>query len=332
MRKLLTASFSKRLALTASAAAMFAALAAPLPATAQQKFVSIGTGGVTGVYYAAGGAICRLVNKDRQKGGTRCSVESTGGSVFNINTIKAGELDLGVVQSDVGYNAYNGAGQFKDAGAFKKLRSVFSLHPEPFTVVARKDANIKSFDDFKGKRFNVGNPGSGTRASMEQFLAAKGVDLKFFSLASELRPDEHGPALCDGKIDGFMYGVGHPSANIQDPTTSCGAQLVSLTGPVVDKLVAEFPYYAKVAIPAGLYPNNPQETNTYGVLATFVTSADVPDETIYLIVKSVFENFEDFKKLHPALGHLNAKDMVKNGLSAPLHPGAEKYFKEKGLL
>ncbi len=332
MRKLFTASFSKRLALTASAAAMFAALAAPLPAVAQQKFVSIGTGGVTGVYYAAGGAICRLVNKDRQKGGTRCSVESTGGSVFNINTIKAGELDLGVVQSDVGYNAYNGAGQFKDAGAFKKLRSVFSLHPEPFTVVARKEANIKSFDDFKGKRFNVGNPGSGTRASMEQFLAAKGVDLGFFSLASELRPDEHGPALCDGKIDGFLYGVGHPSANIQDPTTSCGAQLVSMTGPVVDKLVADFPYYAKVSIPGGLYPNNPQETNTYGVLATFVTSADVPDETIYLIVKSVFENFEDFKKLHPALGHLNAKDMVKNGLSAPLHPGAEKYFKEKGLL
>lgn len=332
MRKLFTASFSKRLALTASAAAMFAALAAPLPAAAQQKFVSIGTGGVTGVYYAAGGAICRLVNKDRQKGGTRCSVESTGGSVFNINTIKAGELDLGVVQSDVGYNAYNGAGQFKDAGEFKKLRSVFSLHPEPFTVVARKEANIKSFDDFKGKRFNVGNPGSGTRASMEQFLAAKGVDLGFFSLASELRPDEHGPALCDGKIDGFLYGVGHPSANIQDPTTSCGAQLVPMTGPVVDKLVADFPYYAKVSIPGGLYPNNPQETNTYGVLATFVTSADVPDETIYLIVKSVFENFEDFKKLHPALGHLNAKDMVKNGLSAPLHPGAEKYFKEKGLM
>ncbi|PLC49743.1 C4-dicarboxylate ABC transporter substrate-binding protein [Pollutimonas subterranea] len=332
MGSFFTVSFSKRLALTASAAAMFAALAAPLPAAAQQKFVSIGTGGVTGVYYAAGGAICRLVNKDRKENGTRCSVESTGGSVFNINTIKAGELDLGVVQSDVGYNAYKGEGQFKDAGAFEKLRSVFSIHPEPFTVVARKEANIKSFDDFKGKRFNVGNPGSGTRASMEQFLKAKGVDLSFFSLASELRPDEHGPALCDGKIDGFMYGVGHPSANIQDPTTTCGAQLVSLTGPVVDKLVADFPYYAKATIPAGLYPNNPQETNTYGVLATFVTSADVPEETVYLVVKAVFENFEDFKKLHPALANLNAKDMAKNGLSAPLHPGAEKYFKEKGLL
>ncbi|NYT82261.1 TAXI family TRAP transporter solute-binding subunit [Alcaligenaceae bacterium] len=332
MRKFLNASFGKRLTMTAGAAAMFAALAAPLPAAAQQKFVSIGTGGVTGVYYAAGGAICRLVNKDRSTHGLRCSVESTGGSVFNVNTIKAGELDLGVVQSDVGFNAYNGEGQFKDAGAFKKLRSVFSIHPEPFTVVARKEANIKSFDDFKGKRFNVGNPGSGTRASMEQLLKARGQGLDFFSLASELRPDEHGSALCDGKIDGFFYGVGHPSANIQDPTTTCGAQLVSLTGPVVDKLVEQYPYYAKVSIPAGLYPNNPQETNTYGVLATFVTSADVPEESVYQVVKAVFDNFEDFKKLHPALGHLEAKNMVKNGLSAPLHPGAEKYFKEKGLL
>jgi len=332
MQKKIKSTFGRHLAVSAGAAAMFAALMAPLPAAAQQKFVSIGTGGVTGVYYAAGGAICRLVNKDRADHGIRCSVESTGGSVFNVNTIKAGELDLGVVQSDVGFNAYNGEGQFKDAGKFEKLRSVFSLHPEPFTVVARKEANIKSFDDFQGKRFNVGNPGSGTRASMEQLLQAQGRDLSFFSLASELRPDEHGSALCDGKIDGFFYGVGHPSANIQDPTTSCGAQLISLTGPVVDKLVETYPYYAKVSIPGGLYPNNAQETNTYGVLATFVSSIDVPEETIYTVVKAVFENFDDFKKLHPALGLLEKEDMVKNGLSAPLHPGAEKYFKEKGLL
>jgi len=320
----------RRLALSAAVAALCAGMSAPV--AAQQKFVSIGTGGVTGVYYAAGGAICRLVNKDRASHGLRCSVESTGGSVFNVNTIKAGELDLGVVQSDVGFNAYNGEGQFKDSGKFDKLRSVFSIHPEPFTVVANKDANIKTFEDFKGKRFNVGNPGSGTRASMEMLLEAMGKGLDFFSLASELRPDEHGSALCDGKIDGFFYGVGHPSANIQDPTTTCGAQLVSLTGPVVDGLVAKYPYYAKATIPAGLYPNNPQETQTYGVLATFVTSADVPEDTVYQVVKAVFDNFDDFKKLHPALGHLVAEDMVKNGLSAPLHPGAEKYFKEKGLL
>lgn len=314
-----------------SMAAVALALSAPLgTAQAQQKFVTIGTGGVTGVYYAAGGAICRLVNKDRAQHGIRCSVESTGGSVFNINTIKAGELDMGVAQSDVQFNAVKGQGQFKDAGAFADLRSVFSLHPEPFTVVARKEANITKFDDFKGKRFNVGNPGSGTLASSTQLVNALGWKMSDFSLASELKADEHGPALCDGKIDGFFYAVGHPSANIQDPTTSCGAKLVPLTGPVVDKLVADHPYFAKVTIPAGMYPNNPQATDTYGVLATFVSSSKVPADTIYQIVKAVFDNFDDFKRLHPAFAHLKPESMVKDGLSAPLHEGALRYYKEKG--
>ena len=314
----------------AAVAAACAASLTHLPAAhAQQKFMTIGTGGVTGVYYAAGGAICRLVNKDRAKHGIRCSVESTGGSVFNINTIKAGELDLGVAQSDVQFNAAKGEAQFKD-GAFKELRAVMSLHPEPFTVLARKEANIKSFTDFKGKRFNVGNPGSGTRSSMEELLNAMGWKMSDFSLAAELKADEHGPALCDGKIDGFFYGVGHPSANIQDPTTVCGAKLVSLTGAAVDKLVKSKPYYGYATIPANLYPNNPQETRTFGVLATLVSSTKVPAESVYAVTKAVFDNFDEFKKLHPALAVLDPKAMVKDGLSAPLHDGAAKYYKEKG--
>jgi TRAP transporter TAXI family solute receptor len=311
-------------------AAVAAALASVPAAHAQQKFITIGTGGVTGVYYAAGGAICRLVNKDRSKHGIRCSVESTGGSVFNVNTIKAGELDMGVAQSDVQFNAAKGVGNFQKDGAFKELRAVFALHPEPVTVVARKEANVKSFADFKGKRFNVGNPGSGTRASLEELIAAMGWKLSDFALASELKADEHGPALCDGKIDGFFYLVGHPSANIQDPTTVCGAKLVSVTGPAVDKLVKEKPYYAKATIPGGLYPGNEQPTQTYGVLATFVSSSKVPANTIYAVVKGVFDNFDEFKKLHPALANLDPKSMIKDGLSAPLHDGAVKYYKEKG--
>ncbi|MBI2528076.1 MAG: TAXI family TRAP transporter solute-binding subunit [Candidatus Rokubacteria bacterium] len=303
---------------------------APAPVQAQQRFVTIGTGGVTGVYYASGGAICRLVNKDRAKRGIRCSVESTGGSVFNINTIRAGELDMGVAQSDVHYNAAKGLAQFKDAGAYGDLRSVFSLHPEPFTVAARKEASVRRFEDFKGKRFNVGNPGSGTRASMEELLSAMGWKLSDFSLPSELKADEHGAALCDGKIDGFFYGVGHPSANIQDPTTTCGAKLVSLTGPAVDTLVKSRPYYAYAVIPGGMYPNNPQETRTFGVLATFVSSASVPADVIYHVVKAVFDNFDDFKKLHPAFAVLRPEKMIKDGLAAPLHEGALRYYREKG--
>ncbi len=314
-----------------AAAALLCVASLGAPALAQQKFVTIGTGGVTGVYYAVGGAVCRLMNKSRAQTGIRCSVESTGGSVFNVNAIKSGELDFGLAQSDIQFNAAKGEGQFK-GNADPDLRAVFSVHPEPFTVLARKDAGVAKFADFKGKRFNIGNPGSGTLASMEELLKQMGWTKADFSLAAELKADEQGTALCDNKIDGFFYGVGHPSAAIQDPTTACGAKLIALTGPAVDALVSQHPYYAKATIPGGMYANNPTPTETYGVLATVVTSAKAPDDTVYALTKAVFENFDEFKKLHPAFAHLDPKEMIKNGLSTPLHPGAIKYYKEKGWM
>jgi uncharacterized protein len=314
-----------------AAAGLLALTSLGSPAVAQQKFITIGTGGVTGVYYAVGGAVCRLMNKDRAKTGIRCSVESTGGSVFNVNAIKSGEQEFGMTQSDVQFNAVKGLAQFKDKPD-NELRAVFSVHPEPFTVVARKEANISKFEDFKGKRFNVGNPGSGTLASMEELLKEMKWSKSDFSLAGELKADEQGTALCDNKIDGFFYGVGHPSAAIQDPTTACGAKLVSLTGPAVDALVKAHPYYAIATIPGGMYANNPNPTTTYGVLATLVTSSKVSDDVVYNLTKAVFENFDEFKKLHPAFANLDPKKMVKDGLSAPLHPGAQKYYKEKGWM
>lgn len=322
----------KKFTVLAAALAVVGSLSAA-PASAQQQFVTIGTGGVTGVYYAAGGAICRLINMNRSEHGIRCSVESTGGSVYNLNTIRGGELDFGVAQSDWQYHAYSGSGSsFEKSGPHKELRAVFSLHPEPITVLARKEAKVKTFDDLKGKRFNVGNPGSGTRATLDELLTAKGWDTSVFSLASELRPDEHGAALCNNQIDGFVYAVGHPSANIQDPTTTCGAQLVEVSGKEVDALVEKHPYYAKVEIPGGLYSSNPEPTATYGVLATIVSSTNTSDEVVYTMVKAVFENFEDFKRLHPAFGHLTEKDMIQDGISIPLHDGAVKYYKEKGWM
>jgi len=322
-----------RLHKTLIAAATAALTIAAMPqAMAQQKFVTIGTGGVTGVYYAAGGAICRLVNKERPRHGLRCSVESTGASVVNINMLRSGEIEFGVAQSDWQYHALKGGKVFEKNGPYADLRTVFSLHPEPFTVVARKESNIKKLEDLKGKRFNVGNPGSGTRASTEELLSALGWKLSDFALASELKADEHGAALCDNKIDAFIYGVGHPAANIQDPITTCGARLVPLTGPVIDKLVKDAPYYAYADIPGGLYAGHPDPTRTYGVLATLVTSAKVPDATVYELVKGVFDNFDEFKKLHPAFANLDPKKMIKDGISAPLHPGAVKYYKEKGWM
>jgi uncharacterized protein len=304
------------------------------PVQADQTFVTIGTGGVTGVYYPTGGAIARLVNLDRKTHGIRASVESTGGSVYNLNTIRAGELDLGVVQSDWQFHAYHGTPgtPFEAPGANKDLRAVFSVHPEPFTVVARRDSGIKTFADLKGKRVNIGNPGSGQRGTMEVVMDALGWTMGDFRLASELKPAEQSAALCDNKIDAIIYTVGHPSGSIQEATTSCDSILVPVEGPAIDKLVAENDYYRHAVIPGGMYRGTDTDTVTFGVGATFVSSTAVPENVIYHVVKAVFENFDQFKKLHPAFEVLVKEEMTKDGLSAPLHDGAVKYYKEAGLM
>ena len=318
-------------AFVATAAVVGFAAASMGAAEAEQKFITIGTGGVTGVYYPTGGAICRLVNKGRKDHGIRCSVESTGGSVYNINTIAAGELDMGVAQSDWQYHAYHGTSKFKDKGAFKDLRAVFSVHPEPFTVVARADSGIKNFMDLKGKRVNIGNPGSGQRGTMEVLMKALGWTNKDFSLASELKAAEQSKALCDNKIDAMVYTVGHPSGSIKEATTSCDSVLVTVDGPAVDKLIAENAFYRTATIPGGMYRGSDADTKTFGVGATFVSSTATPADTVYQVVKSVFENFDSFKKLHPAFGNLKKAEMAKDGLSAPIHDGAAKYYKEAGI-
>ncbi|MCP5372587.1 MAG: TAXI family TRAP transporter solute-binding subunit [Hyphomicrobiales bacterium] len=315
------------LALTAGAAS----ISGGTSATAAE-FITIGTGGVTGVYYPTGGAICRLVNKGRKEHGVRCSVESTGGSVYNLNTIRAGELDMGVAQSDWQYHAYHGTSKFAEAGPDKELRAVFSVHPEPFTVVARADAGIKDFMDLKGKRVNVGNPGSGQRGTMEVLMQALGWTMDDFALASELKSSEQSKALCDNKIDAMVFTVGHPSGSIKEATTSCDSVLVSVTGPAVDKLVADNAYYRYATIPGGMYRGTPDDVKTFGVGATFVSSTRTPADVVYTVVKAVFENFDQFQKLHPAFANLKKEEMIKDGLSAPLHDGAIKYYKEAGLM
>ena len=308
------------------------ALSIGVPVWAEQKFVTIGTGGVTGVYYPTGGAICRLVNKNRNKHGIRCSTESTGGSVFNLNTIRAGDLDMGVAQSDWQYHAYHGSSKFKDKGANRELRAIFSVHPEPFTVVARADSGIRNFGDLKGKRVNVGNPGSGQRGTMEVLMEASGWKMSDFALASELKSSEQSMALCDNKIDAMVFTVGHPSGSITEATTSCDSVLVNVTGSAVDKLVAENDFYRTATIPGGMYNGNPNDIKTFGVGATFVTSTRTPANVIYQVVKAVFENFDTFRKYHPAFRILDKRQMIKDGLSAPLHAGAVKYYKEAGLM
>lgn len=315
----------------ALAAAVSLGAASSAVSAQEQRFVTIGTGGVTGVYYPAGGAICRLVNMDRKEHGIRCSVESTGGSVYNLNAISEGELDLAVAQSDWQYHAYNGTSEFEGAKN-EKLRAVFSLHPEPFTVVASKGSGIRTFEDLEGKRVSVSNPGSGQRATAEVLMKEMGWDLDKFSLAAEIKAAEQSQALCDGNIDAFFYTVGHPSGSIKEATTSCDSVLVNVDNAATKKLIDENPYYRKAVIPGGMYRGSDDDVTTFGVAATFVSSTDVPDDVVYAVVKAVFENFDSFKRLHPAFGNLNKEEMVSDALSAPLHPGAAKYYKEAGLI
>lgn len=308
-----------------------AALAPAGPALAQQKFMIIGTGGVTGVYHAAGGAVCRLVNKHRTQHGYRCMVESTGGSVSNLQTLQEGDVGFGVVQSDALYHAVKGEKAFSGKPV-AHLRSVLSLHPEPLTLVVRKDARIRSLGDLRGKRVAIGNPGSGTRSSVDELMRAAGLKPADFAAVAELKADEHGAALCGNQIDAFFFVVGHPSANIQDPMMVCGAQLVSITGAFVERLVRANAFYTDARIPARTYPSQVAALDTYGVRATLVTTARQSDEEVYVLVKAVFEQLEEFKRLHPALSDLAPATMIQAGLSAPLHPGAGRYYRQRGWM
>jgi TRAP transporter TAXI family solute receptor len=301
-------------------------------AAAQEKFITIGTGGQTGVYFVVGQSICRLVNRGTAEHGLKCTAPSTGGSVANINAIKAGDQTMGVAQSDQQYYGYHGEQSFAEGGPIESLRAVFSVHPEPFTVVARADAGITNFEDLKGKRVNIGNPGSGQRATMDVVMEAAGMTTGDFSLASELKATEQAQALCDNKIDAFVYQVGHPNGSIQEAFSSCEANFVNVTGDYIDQLIADNAFYATATIPASLYEGVESDTETFGVRATFVSSSDVEEETVYQVVKAVFDNFDRFKGLHPAFSNLSQEEMISAGLSAPLHDGAARYYREQGWM
>ena len=326
----------KKLIGTTAAFALIAGLGLSVAGAeaAEQQFITIGTGGVTGVYYPTGGAICRLVNKGKKEHGVRCSVESTGGSVYNINTIRAGELDMGVAQSDWQYHAYNGSGKdsFKEMGPFKELRAVFSVHPEPVSIIARADSGIKTVNDLVGKRVNIGNPGSGTEATWNVMWGAMGHTNDDLKLVAQLKSAETPQALCDNKIDAFFWLVGNPSGLNKEATTTCDAVVAEVSNEAIDKLVADNSFYRYATIPGGMYRGNPDDIKTFGVGATFVSSTATPEETVYQVVKAVFDNFDSFKKLHPAFANLKESEMIKDAISAPLHDGAARYYKERGWM
>ena len=294
--------------------------------------LTIGTGSVTGVYYPAGGAVCRLINKSADKPRLRCSVQATDGSIANLQALRDQKLSLAVVQSDSQAAALRGQGTFAAMGPNPELRSLFGLYTEPLTIVARQEASIQQLEDLQGKRVDIGNPGSGDRSTMDIVIQAMGWTSASFAAVSELKGAERAQALCDNQIDAFVYVVGHPSGTIKEASSSCDINLVEVSGPSIDQLLAHHPEYSPAIIPGRLYRGAEQDVPSFGVSATLVTTSQLPDEIAYRVVKSVFENFGQFKRLHPAFAQLQKQQMVTQGLTAPLHPGARRYFEEVGLL
>ena len=291
-----------------------------------QTFLTIGTGGVVGVYFPVGGATARIVNEADV--GLRLTVESTGGSVFNVSAIQAGQLDLALAQSDVTYQAYNGEAAFED-NAFEGLRVIMGLHAEPMHLICQSDENVSGFRDIAGKRVSIGNPGSGILNTVRAMLDAYGMSEDDFT-AEYLVASEAPDFLRDGRIDCFFYTVGIGGGAIRDITATANVDVVPLDDPELDALIDEFPYYAFATVPAGTYGGQDEDVTLFGVKALFVTSTDLSEEHAYQIMRVILENLEAFQATHPALANLTAEDFL-SGLAAPLHPGAERAFQEAGL-
>lgn len=294
------------------------------------EFVTIGTGGVTGVYYPTGGAISKIINTKSKEYNIKVTVQATGGSVFNINAVMSGDLDFGIAQSDRQYQAYKGLAEWKDSPQ-PKLRSVFSLHAESVTLIASDESAIQAPIDMKGKIIAIGNPGSGHRNNALDALWAVGLTVDDIK-AEDLKPSECAGTLQDGRIDAYFYTVGHPNGSIKEAVAgTTPVHFVSI--PNVEKLLAKYPYYARATIDISHYEGvtNQENASTFGVKATLITSADVPEETVYIITKELLDNFDTFVTLHPAFSGLTKEQMLE-GLTAPIHPGALKYYREVGLV
>lgn len=296
----------------------------------------IGTGTTANVHTSVGRAICRLIQKTNP--GTTCEVATVEGRhaaepLAVLTEVRNGAIEIGIVQSDWQYHAFQGTGpvEFTDV-SFENLRSLFSLHGELFTVIARRDSGIETLDDLAGKRVNIGNPGSNQRAIMDMVMDAKGWTEGTFQFADELSDAEQLLALCHNRVQAVVSVVSHPDERIAKALDLCDAKIIPVSGAEIDKLVADNRFLASSEVPTSSYAESDVLIPTFGVMVTAVTSSDLDDETAYRVVKSVFDNLEYMKRLHRALGNLLPGRMITAGLSAPLHPGAARYYREKGMM
>ena len=279
--------------------------------------------------------MCNLVNKSRKKLGhkIRCTVESTAGSVGNLRSIAAKELEIAIVQSDWQFHAYKGTSVFKEIGAQPALRFVGGLHSDAFQIVSRKEKGIRSWADLKGKTVNTGNVGSGTEATI--YMAMKRYPLEpktFFGQETKLTSREQAQAMCDGKIDAFIYPTGITAASITEATNTCSTNIANWNDDVTKGILKQFSYFTAVNIPANTYRGVDYEVKSWGMPATVVSTTRLSDDVIYILLKAVIDNFADFKKQSTLYAALERKAIPFTGKSIPYHGGAERYYKETGLI
>lgn len=315
-----------------------AASASPVAAEPPPEVITIGTGSPVGVYFIAGNALCRIVAKaaanarpNGQGSPARCVAAPSAGSNENLARLAAGSMTFAIVQSDSHYHAARGDTP-EAIPPNDKLRAVMALHPEAVHLVVAKDGGIGGVADLKGKRVNVGEPGSGSSATARMLLAAHGLAESDLKEAARLSPLAQSAALCEGAIDAFVYTVGVPNSSVALATDGCDARLVPLNGPVEAKLVRDKPYYVAVTIAEGTYHTSERDLMTFGPIATLVTSADTDEATVHDLTRSVMENLDALRAAHPAFATLTPRRMIKEGLTAPLHPGAARYYRERGWL
>lgn len=318
---------------TALLAAMVIATAGSTPQHAHaEDYITIGTGSVSGLYYPLGTAICRQLNKDRPRHGIRCTAEVSNGSVANLQALRDGRVDFAIVQSDWQALAYEGTPSLWRGLPFSDMRAVFSMHEEIFTVVARADAGISTFSDLRGMRVNIGNPGSGQRATMLALMNSLGWTFDSFSEVYELSAAQQSAGLCAGEFDAMVFAVGHPSASVEEATTACDSVLIPLDEPEIRAVIAGNKFFNFTQIPANLYRGNPLPVKSFGFAATLVTTRQKRLKVVHELVRSVFSELDMLRRAHPAFYQLKAPAMVGEYQAAPHHRAARAYYRAEELL
>lgn len=288
-----------------------------------KKFINIATGGTAGTYYPLGGAIAEILNKSIP--GVNASAQSTGASVANINMLADGSVDIAFVQNDIAFYAANGTEMFKDKKV-AGLKGLAALYPETIQIVALEKTGIKDLAGLKGKRVAVGAAGSGTEANARQILEAYGITYKDIN-PQYLSFAEAANNLKDGNIDAAFLTAGFPTAAVQDVAAQHKIVLLPVAAEKADALIQKYPFYTKITIPANTYPNQDKEVATVAVMSMLAVTDKMDAEMAYNIVKAIYSNKDRLAAAH-AIGKMITKETAQKGMSIPLHPGAEKYFKE----